>query len=124
MFYSNTSRENSATERVPLSNGARKLYVDVTARIRDDGRVVPLAVHWHDGRTFQIERVVGGPFSNGFPDRDDLVKCYVVDVGGRTTHVYLERVRTKTEESLRWFVLALPERSRSVFGTGRAQAAF
>ncbi len=33
-----------------------KHFVDVIARMRDDGLVVPLAVCWGDGRTFHVEQ--------------------------------------------------------------------
>lgn len=35
----------------------RKTYVDVTARIDADGHIIPLAIAWRDGRTFEIDCV-------------------------------------------------------------------
>ena len=35
----------------------KKQYVSVTARFDPDGNIIPLRIHWDDGRYFDIERV-------------------------------------------------------------------
>ena len=34
-----------------------KEYVSVTAKFDSDGNIIPLFIHWKDGRAFTIERV-------------------------------------------------------------------
>lgn len=34
-----------------------KQYVSVTAKFDPDGNVIPLSIHWKDGRSFPIERI-------------------------------------------------------------------
>ena len=36
----------------------RKQYVAVTAKYDADGNIIPLCIHWDDGRSFDIERVI------------------------------------------------------------------
>lgn len=35
-----------------------KQYVSVTARFDCDGNLLPVAIHWKDGRSFDIDRVL------------------------------------------------------------------
>ncbi len=35
-----------------------KQYVAVTAKFDADGNVIPLCIHWDDGRSFEIDRVI------------------------------------------------------------------
>ena len=37
----------------------RKRYVEVEATFLEDGRIVPRAVIWHDGRRFPVRAVLG-----------------------------------------------------------------
>ena len=37
----------------------RKRYVEVEATFLEDGRIVPRAVVWHDGRRFPVRAVLG-----------------------------------------------------------------
>lgn len=34
-----------------------KVYVEVTATFKEDGRLIPLAIVWEDGRRFAVDRV-------------------------------------------------------------------
>ena len=73
-----------------------KVYVEVMARFTDDGKLLPVAFTWEDGRRYEIDRIIkctrcasrkaGGA---GIP--------YTCMVGGRECHLYYE-------ENLRWFV--------------------
>ena len=96
-------------------------YVDVIARWRDDGRIEPLSVCWPDGRCFQVEEVIGEPASDTFPDAERHTLRYTVRIGGRVTHLYLERVGGKGREAsqLRWFVEMVPGHPPWVFGRRR-----
>lgn len=90
-------------------------YVDVVARWRDDGQVTPLAVCWPDGRTFQIDEVLGGPAANAFSSAHEITLRYKVRVGGRVTHLFLEK-SGEAHPTLRWYVEALPGRPPWRFG--------
>lgn len=34
-----------------------KQYVSVTAKFDSDGNILPLSIHWDDGRSFDIDRI-------------------------------------------------------------------
>ncbi|MBQ2688247.1 MAG: hypothetical protein IJF52_06465 [Clostridia bacterium] len=34
-----------------------KQYISVTAKFDEDGNLLPLKIHWNDGRSFEIDRV-------------------------------------------------------------------
>lgn len=34
-----------------------KQYISVTAQFDSDGNILPLKIHWDDGRTFEIDRI-------------------------------------------------------------------
>ena len=75
----------------------RKTYVEVTARIDEDGRITPLTIRWRDGREFEIDRVedairrasrrVGGTGIR-----------YLVSINGREKYLYYEGPRWFVEE--------------------------
>lgn len=101
---------------LPDSHTSRR-YVDVIARWRDDGLIVPLSVCWADGRTFQIERVVGQPVSNALPGEDGVrVLRYTVQIANRVTHLYLEQEQTAKGSTDRWYVEAKPYHAPWYFG--------
>ena len=98
----------------PSMNKERR-YVDVVARWRDDGLVVPLAVCWPDGRTFQIDEVLGSPAANAFSSASEITLRYKVRVGGRVTNLFLEK-SGDARSTFRWYVEALPGRPPWRFG--------
>ncbi|CCY05786.1 uncharacterized protein BN494_00245 [Eggerthella sp. CAG:1427] len=100
---------------MPDSHTTRR-YVDVIARWRDDGAIVPLSVCWPDGRTFQIEQVIGQPISNSFPGEGVRTLRYTVQIGSRKTHLYLEQEVTAKGSTDRWYVEALPYHAPWYFG--------
>ena len=85
----------------------RKRYVDVVARIREDGSFEPLSVAWRDGRSFKVTEIVeAGEFYPGF---DDLFTArYRIRIGDRRTSLYLEqrlnRPETGMPPTVRWWV--------------------
>ena len=83
-------------------------YVDVIARWRDDGRIEPLMVCWPDGRSFQVDEVIGSPASDTFSGAPVHTQRYTVRIGGRVTHLYLERRAEGKGAGVRWFVEARP----------------
>lgn len=75
----------------------KKTYVEVTARIDEDGRLTPLEIDWRDGRIFVIDRVyevvrrasqrVGGTGMR-----------YLVSVNGHDKFLFYEGPRWFVEE--------------------------
>lgn len=100
---------------LPDSHTLRR-YVDVIARWRDDGSVMPLSVCWPDGRTFQIDQVVGRPIANAFPGDSLRILRYTIQIGTRITHLYLEQEATDQGITNRWYVEALPCHTPWYFG--------
>ncbi len=103
---------------LPDSHTTRR-YVDVIARWRDDGVITPLSVCWPDGRTFQIERVIGQPIANSFSGKGTRTLRYTVQIGNRETHLYLEQEITEKGSTDRWYVEALPYHTPWYFGRFR-----
>lgn len=103
------------------STHKERRYVDVVARWRDDGQVMPLAVCWPDGRTFQIDEVLGSPAANAFSSASEITLRYKVRVGGRVTNLFLEK-SGGTRPALRWYVEALPGRPLWRFGRMQPRA--
>lgn len=73
----------------------RKRYVEVEATFLEDGRIVPRAVIWHDGRRFPVRAVLG------------VRRCASLKVGGEGVRydVLLGHAHTFLfHEEPRWFV--------------------
>lgn len=80
-----------------LGMAFKKTYVEVTARIDEDGQLTPLEIDWRDGRIFVIDRVyevvrrasqrVGGTGMR-----------YLVSVNGRDKFLFYEGPRWFVEE--------------------------
>ena len=67
----------------------RKRYVEVEATFLEDGRIVPRAVIWHDGRRFPVRAVLG------------VRRCASLKVGGEGVRydVLEARMAAMTPES-------------------------
>ena len=73
----------------------RKRYVEVEATFLEDGRIVPRAVIWHDGRRFPVRAVLG------------VRRCTSLKVGGEGGRydVLVGHAHTFLfHEEPRWFV--------------------
>ena len=81
-----------------------KKYVDVLAKWSQDGTVVPLMIFWDDGRSFSVKNVVGPPVDLLRSTGADVVS-YEVNVAGKTTRLYMERLGPRSEKLARWYVL-------------------
>lgn len=85
----------------------RKRYVDVVARMREDGSFEPLSVAWRDGRSFKVTEIVEAgefrPGSGGY-----FTARYRIRIGDRRTRLYLEQRLNRPETGLpptvRWWV--------------------
>lgn len=72
-----------------------KQYVCVTAQFDCEGRIMPMKVHWEDGRTFEIDRIT------------DIRRAASLKAGGagiRYTCLLLGKQRYLFLEDDRWFV--------------------
>ena len=82
----------------------KKVYVDVFASFKADGKMVPEAIRWEDGSIFEIDRVLdvrqaAAMRAGGQGDR------YTVMVRGKQSFLFFERSAAKTGQELgRWFV--------------------
>lgn len=74
---------------------ARKVYVVVTARFDTDGNIIPIAIEWEDGRTFEIDRVL---------DARRAASTKAGGVGMRYHCRILDRETYLYYEDPRWFV--------------------
>ena len=74
---------------------AQKIYVEVVARFRTDGKPIPLWMIWEDGRKFEIDRVL------------DIWRAASLKAGGlgsRYTVRILGKERYLYYDENRWFV--------------------
>lgn len=85
--------------------GRRKRYVKVEATFLEDGRILPRAVVWHDGRRFPVRAVLG------------MRRCASLKVrgGGMRYDVLVGSARTFLfHENPRWFVEEIVPEGRGV----------
>lgn len=73
----------------------RKHYVEVVSRTDEDGRIMPMAVVWSDGRTFDIDRVLDVRQAASLKVGGTGVR-YLIRIGQHTTYLF--------HEDPRWFV--------------------
>ena len=72
-----------------------KVYVDVSARFRRDGRILPVAVRWEDGRIYRIDKITDIRKAASFKAGGVGLR-YTVRIGRTETYLFLEKDR--------WFV--------------------
>ena len=75
----------------------RKHYVEVLARIDEEGAVTPVSVTWHDGRTFEIDRVLDVRQAASLKVGGTGMR-YLVRIGQTTTYLFYENPRWFVEE--------------------------
>ena len=75
----------------------RKHYVEVLARIDEEGVVTPVSVTWDDGRTFEIDRVLDVRQAASLKVGGTGVR-YLVRIGQTTTYLFYENPRWFVEE--------------------------
>ena len=82
----------------------RRVYVNVLVEFGTDGQMLPRAIHWEDGRTYGIDRVLDvraahAMRSGGQGDR------YTVRIGGRETYLFFEHSGEYGDQNPgKWFV--------------------
>ncbi len=92
----------------------RKTYVDVVARIDEDGKVTPLSIRWRDGRVFEIDRVID-VIRRASTRVGGTGLRYTVSVNGREKYLFFEDPRWFVEE-------VVPEDSEGAAGGAGAGA--
>jgi len=69
-----------------------KVYVDVTAIFRKDGRLLPVSFVWEDGRKYEIERVLDITRAASLKAGGTGIR-YTCMVHGHETYLFLEEDR-------------------------------
>lgn len=69
-----------------------KKYISVTARFDEDGNLLPLKIHWNDGRTFDIDRVTDVRYAASLKAGGAGIR-YTCRIGGNLRYIFLEENR-------------------------------
>lgn len=72
-----------------------KQYVSVTAKFDPDGNLLPLIIHWNDGRNFEIDRVTDIRYAASLKAGGMGIR-YTCRIAGAQKYLFLEENR--------WFV--------------------
>lgn len=72
-----------------------KCYICVTAKFKDDGKIIPEKIHWKDGRTFEIDRITDIRNAASLKAGGAGVR-YTCFIFGKKKYIFLEERR--------WFV--------------------
>lgn len=72
-----------------------KQYVSVTARFDCDGNLLPVSIHWKDGRSFDIDRVLDIRYAASLKAGGAGIR-YSCRIAGKQRYLFLE--------DNRWFV--------------------
>ncbi|MDD6251984.1 MAG: hypothetical protein ACI4HJ_00915 [Ruminococcus sp.] len=72
-----------------------KEYVSVTARFDSDGNLLPITLHWKDGRNFDIDRVLDIRYAASLKAGGAGIR-YSCRIAGQNRYLFLEENR--------WFV--------------------
>lgn len=72
-----------------------KQYVSVTARFDCDGNLLPVFLHWKDGRDFEIDRILDIRYAASLKAGGAGIR-YTCRISGKERYIFLENNR--------WFV--------------------
>ena len=72
-----------------------KQYVSVTARFDYDGNLLPVFLHWKDGRDFEIDRITDIRYAASLKAGGAGIR-YTCRISGKERYLFLENNR--------WFV--------------------
>ncbi len=72
-----------------------KQYISVTARFDEDGNLLPLKIHWNDGRSFDIDKVTDIKYAASLKAGGAGLR-YTCRISGNQRYIFLE--------GNRWFV--------------------
>lgn len=72
-----------------------KQYISVTAKFDEDGNLLPLKIHWNDGRSFDIDKVTDIRYAASLKAGGAGIR-YTCRIAGAQRYIFLEENR--------WFV--------------------
>ncbi|MBQ8000163.1 MAG: hypothetical protein IJ298_02965 [Ruminococcus sp.] len=72
-----------------------KQYVSVTARFDCDGNLLPVSIHWKDGRSFEIDKILDIRYAASMKEGGVGIR-YSCRIAGQQRYLFLE--------DNRWFV--------------------
>ncbi|MBQ4105432.1 MAG: hypothetical protein IJC86_03485 [Clostridia bacterium] len=72
-----------------------KQYISVTARFDCDGNLLPITIHWDDGRSFEIDRILDIRYAASLKAGGAGIR-YACRIGNQQRYLFLE--------DNRWFV--------------------
>ncbi len=72
-----------------------KQYISVTAKFDSDGNILPLAINWDDGRSFNIDRIIDVRYAASLKAGGAGIR-YTCRIRQSEKHLYLE--------GNRWFI--------------------
>jgi hypothetical protein len=75
----------------------RKTYVKVYSVTDEEGKTLPVAVVWRDGRRYEIDRVLEARQAHSLKVGGAGMRYYV-QIGGRRTYLFYEGPRWFVEE--------------------------
>ena len=76
-----------------------KVYVGVTAMFEADGRLLPRSIHWEDGRTFEIDKILDVRRASSLKTGGSGIR-YTVRIGRHETFLFIEDGRWFAERRL------------------------
>ena len=86
-----------------INESPYKIYVDVSVEFTKDGSLIPQAIHWEDGTTYEIQKITAIRRAASLTAGATGIR-YTVYIDGYEKHLYYG-------DNHRWFVEAarLPE---------------
>ncbi len=72
-----------------------KEYVSITAKFDSDGNLLPVALHWKDGRNFSIDKILDIRYAASLKEGGAGIR-YKCKIMGQVKYLFLEENR--------WFV--------------------
>ena len=73
-----------------------KIYVDVNVEFMKDGSLIPKAIHWYDGTTYEVQKITDVRRAANLRTGGTGIR-YTVYVDGYESHLYYG-------DDCRWFV--------------------
>ncbi len=72
-----------------------KQFISVTARFDNDGNLIPVTIHWNDGRSFPIDKILDIRYAASMKEGGAGLR-YSCRIAGQQRYLFLE--------DNRWFV--------------------
>ena len=79
----------------------KRVYVEILARYKKDGTMLPAVLLWEDGETYEIDRILD--VRRAASEAGSMGVRYTVRIMGQSRHLFFEDVYTDTGKP-RWFV--------------------